>query len=168
MVSPLVGPGPWIVFSRPPDYHFFLPIATIGKEVLQVEADQLHLMIDNHNGHILFRGDGDYSLSRKGLVYGVVASMASTEGELAAPADFPFRLRWRLDGDILTVKNLGLSETEEELKEWCGRFRRTAARELGEPKVEKKPGGGCRMCMPAAPLLSWQTPMAPNEPVIAY
>lgn len=119
------------------------------KVTLQVEAQQLHLMMQDDKGVILFRGDADYSVSREGLVYGIVTSMAASDGKMPAAADFPFRLRWRQDGDILTVKNLGLSETAEELKEWCGRFRRTTARELGEPKVQKNSGGGCRTCMPS-------------------
>jgi hypothetical protein len=138
------------------------------KLTLQVEADQLHLMMEDHNGKILFRGDADYSVSREGLVYGVVTSMAASDDEMSGAADFPFRLRWRLDGDILTVKNLGLSDTDEKLKEWCGRFRRTAARELGEPKIEKKAAGVCPTCVPAAPSLSRQAPKAPPAPVIAY
>jgi RNA polymerase sigma factor (sigma-70 family) len=108
---------------------------------LRIEADHLYgtlTAVDPQKGlKETIHMDSDYSVTRDSLLYGVVTSVDVPEGpkedqeeaDLDFWSDQPFSLRYRLDGNTLTLKDLklGVGMKEEEAKQFhviLGRYKK--------------------------------------------
>jgi RNA polymerase sigma factor (sigma-70 family) len=97
--------------------------------MLRIEADHLYGTLTGVEGDkkITIVVDADYSVTRDSLLYGVLTGVDVPEGpkdldkigDLGVYSDQPFCVRYRLDGNMLTLKELklGIGAKEEEAKE---------------------------------------------------
>jgi RNA polymerase sigma factor (sigma-70 family) len=117
-------------------YHF----------TLRIEEDHLYGTLTgleaDKGRKLTVQLDADYSVTRDGLLYGVITGVDVPDGDkdadklqdlqdLDAYSDQPFSMRYRLDGNTLTLKNLklGLTTKEEDTKEIrliLGRYKKKA------------------------------------------
>jgi RNA polymerase sigma factor (sigma-70 family) len=100
------------------------PLGTWEKQVgplhatVRIEADRLYLTaIANEKGEKEgFTLDADYSVTKDNMLYGFLSSIdieatgetAKTSAAISEFIDSPFCLRYRVDGNALTVKNVNL------------------------------------------------------------
>ena len=85
---------------------------------VRIEADRLYLtaMAKEKGETEGFTLDADYSVTKDNMLYGVLSSIdieatgeeAKTSAAIAQFIDSPFSLRYRVDGNALTVKNVNL------------------------------------------------------------
>jgi hypothetical protein len=118
---------------------------------LRIKADRLIGIVDMavEKQRINFVFEGDYSVTRDGVLYGIVTGIdfqGAGQGELKELAEFqlisnrlvdqPFSIRYRVDDGVLTIKDvkfgsLGLKEEKDELAEMkamaVGRYRQSGA-----------------------------------------
>jgi RNA polymerase sigma factor (sigma-70 family) len=109
---------------------------------LRIEADHLYgtATILDKGRKMTIQLDGDYSVTRDSLLYGVITGVDVPEGpedlqgleNLGMYSDQPFSLRYRLDGRTLTLKDLklgiGVKEGEgQEIRVILGRYKKKAA-----------------------------------------
>jgi hypothetical protein len=97
---------------------------------LRIEGDHLYgtmTTVDpQKGGRLTIHLDGDYSVTRDSLLYGVITGVDTPEGitdenvaDLGIYSDQPFSLRYRLDGNTLTLKDLklGICTKEGDMKD---------------------------------------------------
>jgi RNA polymerase sigma factor (sigma-70 family) len=152
--------------------------------VLTVERDRLSMraVVQEDKAKYTIVGEADYSVTKDGILYGVVTSIgvpedADQDTELALLCiDRAFSLRYRVDGDVLTIKEVyvGLGDDknkqDDETMYLIGRWKRkgTAAKEEdpAEPrssgKREAKPE---RNRKTRAPSRNGAPPAVPSSPV---
>jgi len=128
-----------------------------GSIEFRIEQDHLKAIIIREDGKRRLKVDfrADYALSKDGVLFGLVTSAAADggKGDDAFPLadvltiekaliDAPFSIRFRVDGDTLTVKDfrigvLGGQLTEEELPLYMGRYQKHEKRS-GEKHVNRE------------------------------
>jgi RNA polymerase sigma factor (sigma-70 family) len=109
---------------------------------LRIEEDHLYgtLTMVEKGAKMTLVVDADYSVTRDSLLYGVITAVdvpdltsaeVSHDAELGLYSDQPFSMRYRLDGNTLTLKDLklGIGTKPEDMKEFrmiLGRYKRKA------------------------------------------
>jgi RNA polymerase sigma factor (sigma-70 family) len=118
------------------------PLGTYEREVedgairvtLRFEAERLFVQayIDDGGERFTIIGEADYGITKDAILYGVITSLdvpddAETAADLSEFMDHTFSLRFRVDGDVLTIKDIkfGLEKGEdlgEEISLLIGRY----------------------------------------------
>jgi hypothetical protein len=125
--------------------------------------------------------EADYSVTHDYVLYGVITGAEVSDDapelvkQLATLTDQPFSVRYRLDGDVLTVKDVKFADLraeDAELRLLVGRYRRVVSAERPRPEpVEPSPRPTRRRPAPAAqltPAPPLVEPAAPGAVVAPY
>jgi hypothetical protein len=114
-----------------------------GHFLLTIKEDRLQIRFEKSN-EAMTTVDADYSVSRDGILFGVVIfaekDLGSDEGS-EVKSDLPFCVRYRVDGDELTIRDGKISEGD--LDKLAGRYHRTEEKVscvkgvLSKPTCEK-------------------------------
>jgi hypothetical protein len=97
----------------------------IGKNhaTLTIEENRLHLDIQGAKPCAVH---ADYSMTRDGIIYGIVTSVECSDEEAEDNArlilDAPFSCRYRIDEGALIVRDLKCQEMGSKEEMWNGRF----------------------------------------------
>ncbi len=104
---------------------------------VRIEADRLYASFVNtdKDERLHINLEADYSVTRDYVLYGVITGIEQPddpeeETEQNQTLDHPFSLRYRIDGDVLTVKDVKFGawrSDDKELKLIAGRYRRAGA-----------------------------------------
>jgi hypothetical protein len=95
-----------------------------GHFLLTIKEDRLQIRFEKSN-EAMTTVDADYSISRDGILFGVVIFAEKdlgSEQEREVKSDLPFCCRYRVDGDELTIRDGKISEGD--LDKLAGRYRR--------------------------------------------
>lgn len=107
----------------------------VGKWERKIGKSHVTLMVEENRLHATFVGDkpcvlhADYSMTRDGVIFGVVTSIECEEDEDSARSifDAPFSCRFRLDEGALIVHDLKCHEVDSKDDTWNGRFKAVSA-----------------------------------------
>lgn len=105
----------------------------LGRWERKIGKNHLTLIIEENRLHILSAGEkpgalhADYSMTRDGVIYGVVTSIECDEEEEADAArtlfDSPFTFRFRIDEGALIIHDARLYDVDSKENLWNGRFK---------------------------------------------
>jgi hypothetical protein len=123
--------------------------------VLTVERDRLSMraVVQEEKEKYTIVGEAEYSVTKDGILYGVVTSVGAPENaeeeiDLAQLCiDRAFSVRYRVDGDVLTVKEVyvGLGDDkntrDDETVYLIGRWKRKGTAEREEDPAEPRSSG---------------------------
>ncbi len=111
----------------------------LGKWERKIGKNHVTLIVEDHRLHINYAGEklgtlhADYSMTRDGVIYGIITSIECDENEEAdGLLDAPFRFRFRLDEGALIIHNTITSHDAGGIDElWDGRFKPAASTTRG-------------------------------------
>ena len=118
--------------------------------VLQFETDRVSLKGTYlaEQEQLTLSGEADYSVTRDSVLFGVITGLdlpgrqeEAIESQLLL--DHAFSLRYRVDGDVLTIKDVKFGDYSkqdagQEAKYLAGRYRRLKDGEKGEPLQDRQ------------------------------
>jgi hypothetical protein len=102
-----------------------------GHFLLTIKEDRLQIRFEKSN-EAMTTVDADYSVSRDGILFGVVIFAEKDLGsdqEREVKSDLPFCCRYRVDGDELTIRDGKISEGD--LDKLAGRYHRVEEKVSG-------------------------------------
>ncbi len=111
-----------------------------GHFLLTIKEDRLHIRFEKSD-EAMTTVDADYSVSRDGILFGVVIFAekdAGSEEDREVKSDLPFCCRYRVDGDELTIRDGKI--TDGDLDKLAGRYHRV------EEKVSSTKMPSTTMC----------------------
>ena len=140
-----------------------------GHFLLTIKEDRLHIRFEKSNERTT-TVDADYSVSRDGILFGVVIFAEKDLGsdeDREVKSDLPFCCRYRVDGDELTIRDGKI--TDGDLDKLAGRYHRVEEKVSStKPVCEEKwgccLGGGLRIVVPtldAKPVCEQKTGCCP-------
>jgi len=142
----------------------------IGKWERKVGKTHVVLSIEDNRLHINCSGDkcvtlhADYSMTRDGLVYGVVTSVECDEDEEADISrtlfDAPFCFRFRIDEAALIIHDMKAHDADSKDDMWNGRYKAV------QPATTSAALAPSHVVMPAYMMQNVSTPtMPPPSPI---
>jgi hypothetical protein len=107
--------------------------------ILSFEAERLYVTVLNKSEQFLASLEGDYGVTKDSFVFGMITGIEVTKEECEALREFdalayqdePFCMRFRVDDDVLTVKEVKIRglEDRETRQLVLGRFRKAQTHE---------------------------------------
>ncbi len=110
-----------------------------GRFLLTIKEDCLHIRFEKSNDGTT-TVDADYSVSRDGILFGVVIFAEKDLGsdeDREVKSDLPFCCRYRVDGDELTIRDGKI--TDGDLDKLAGRYHRVEEKISSTKGVPTKP-----------------------------
>ncbi len=106
----------------------------IGKWERKIGKSHVTLIVEDNRLHAAFVGEqpctlhADYSMTKDGVLYGVVTSLEYEEDDDSARPffDAPFSCRFRIDEGALIIRDLKCHEVNSKDDVWNGRFKAVA------------------------------------------
>ncbi|HEY7309698.1 MAG TPA: hypothetical protein VH643_10105 [Gemmataceae bacterium] len=106
----------------------------LGKWERKLGKSHVALLVEENRLHAMFVGDNrcvlhaDYSMTKDGVIYGVVTSIECDDDEEAVKTicDMPFSCRYRIDEGALIIRDLRCHEIDSKDNVWNGRFQAIA------------------------------------------
>jgi hypothetical protein len=103
----------------------------LGKWERKIGKSHVTLLVENNRLHATFIGEkpcvlhADYSMTRDGVLFGVVTSIECEEDEdsIKTVFDAPFSCRFRIDEGALIIHDLKCHEVDSKDDVWNGRFK---------------------------------------------
>ena len=90
------------------------------KLTFEVEADRLRVTYADKTHPSYYLLDCDYGVTKDFVLFGVVNSVDGEPSE--RPTDKPFRMRYRVDGDSLTIKDVSMENCPGIVSRMEGRY----------------------------------------------
>src|SRR5690242_10787165 len=102
----------------------------LGKWERKIGKNHVTLIIEDNRLHVTIVGEGpctlhaDYSMTRDGIVYGIITSFEGDEEDADKSIfDAPFTCRYRIDEGALIIRDLKCRDITGKDELWNGRFK---------------------------------------------
>ncbi len=147
----------------------------LGKWERKIGKNHVTLIVEDNRLHISYAGEklgtlhADYSMTRDGVIYGVVTSIECEEDEEVEATktlfDAPFSFRFRIDEGALIIYDAKSHDADSKDDVWNGRFKAAASATRGAvvptSYFSTPIGSPCNSLSPPSPIgSSFSTPPA--------